>query len=159
AGGLGIGSYFMLPEHGDAAYARLVIYLAISASAAAMVWCGLRRSLPAAWLPWLLFGLSQVVYAAADSVFYFAHFVLHSQQFPSVADLLYLAHYPVLVAGLLVLIRRRAPRDVTGMLDGLILAVAAATLSWLFLIRPAAHGDGNDLATWAELAYPIMDLA
>jgi diguanylate cyclase (GGDEF)-like protein/putative nucleotidyltransferase with HDIG domain len=158
-GCLGIGSYFVLPDSGNFVYVRLVVYLVISASAAVVVWWGIARSRPAAWLPWLLLGLSQVVYAAADSAFYIAHYVLHSSRFPSLADLLYLGHYPVLLAGLLALIRRRAPRDVIGLLDGSILAVAAATLSWLFLIHPAAQSGGVDIATFAELAYPIMDLA
>src|SRR4051812_37769739 len=78
AGALGIGAYFLLPEHGAGAYARLVIYLLISSSAAAAVWWGSARHRPAARLPWLLFGLSQVVYAAGDAVFYISHDVLHS---------------------------------------------------------------------------------
>src|SRR5258706_9966768 len=123
-GVLGIGVYFLLPEHGDGAYARLVIYLLIS-SAAVAVWWGIARNRPRARLPWLLFGLSQVVYAAADTAFYVSHYVLHSARFPSLADLLYLSHYPLLLAGLVVLIRRREPRNVIGLLDELILAVAA----------------------------------
>jgi two-component system cell cycle response regulator len=158
-GVLGIGVYFVLPELGGGAYARLVSYLLISSSAAAAVWWGIARNRPRARLPWLLFGLSQVVYAAADTAFYIAHYVLHSERFPSLADLLYLSHYPLLLAGLVVLIRRREPRNVIGLLDGLILAVAAAMLSWMFLIRPTATRGDHALALLVELACPIMDLA
>ncbi|MFI5913056.1 diguanylate cyclase [Dactylosporangium sp. NPDC051541] len=158
-GFLGITTYFLLPEDGSGLYWRVGVYLAVSASAAAAVWWGIRRNRPRVRGPWILLGLSQVVYAAADAVFYISHYVLHAARFPSVADLLYLSHYPLLLAAVALLLRRREPRSVLGLLDGLIFAVAAALLSWMFLIHPTADRGDNVLALCAEIGYPVMDLA
>jgi hypothetical protein len=79
-------------------------------------------------LPWLLLGASQVVYAAADATFYISHDVFGVLTFPFVSDVLYLAHYPLVVGGLMLVIRRRTPgRDVPGLLDAAALPVAAST--------------------------------
>ena len=57
--------------------------------------------------------------------------------FPSVADALYLAGYPFLALGLLLLIRRRlSDGDRGGLLDAAILTAAVAILSWTFLMQP-----------------------
>ncbi|MER7005987.1 diguanylate cyclase [Dactylosporangium sp. NPDC000555] len=159
AGTIAMLGYFLLPERDAWRYARVAVYLAISLSGAAAVWWGIARNRPAVCLPWLLLGLSQLVYASADAVFYVSHYVLHSERFPSFADLLYLGHYPPLLAALLLLIRRREPRSVVGQIDGLVAAVAAALLSWMFLIGPTAARGGSTLAHYAELAYPVLDLA
>jgi two-component system cell cycle response regulator len=156
---VGIAVYYAVPARGAGIVVRIAVYLLLSASAAAMVWFGVARHRPRLWVPWLLFGLSQMIYAAADGTFYVAHYALDAQRFPSIADLLYLAHYPLLLAGLLLVIRRRTPGDVIGLLDGLILAVAVAMLSWLFIIQPTATNGDHALALYADLAYPIMDLA
>ncbi|MFG2043548.1 diguanylate cyclase [Dactylosporangium sp. NPDC048998] len=160
AGALAMLGYFLVPERDAWVYARVAVYLAISSSGAAAVWWGIARNRPAVRLPWLLLGLSQLVYASADAVFYVSHYVLHSERFPSFADLLYLGHYPPLLAALLLLIRRREPRGAAGLIDGLVVAVAAALLSWMFLIGPTAASRGDRLlARYAELGYPVMDLA
>ncbi|GAA3452098.1 diguanylate cyclase [Dactylosporangium matsuzakiense] len=158
-GFLGIATYFLLPESGAGLYWRVGVYLAVSTSAAIAVWWGTTRNRPQVRGPWVLLGLSQLVYASADAAFYIAHYVLGIARFPSIADLLYLSHYPLLLAALVLLIRRREPRSVIGLLDGLIFAVAAALLSWMFLIHPTADRGDSALALCAEIGYPVMDLA
>jgi two-component system cell cycle response regulator len=156
-----IGAYYLVPR-GDrvGCLTRVGMYCLISASPVVAVWIGVRRNRPRPKLPWLLLGASQLVYFAADSTFYFAHYVLGSKAFPAPADALYLAHYPLVVAGLTLLIRRRTPgRDLPGLLDASVLAVVAALLSWLFLIAPTARFDSPTLAKATSLAYPVMDLA
>jgi two-component system cell cycle response regulator len=159
SGAIGILGYFLLPETGAGTYWRVAVYLAVSSSAAAAVWWGILANRPRVRAPWLLLGLSQLVYAGADAAFYISHYVRHESAFPSFADLLYLSHYPLLLAALTLLIRRREPRSVIGLLDGLIFAVAAALLSWMFLIHPTAGRGDSGLARYAEIAYPVMDLA
>jgi diguanylate cyclase (GGDEF)-like protein len=154
-----IGTYYLLPPHGFAAV-RVIVYCAVSASGAVAVWAGARRNRPRPSLPWLLLGLSQLVYAAADTTFYVAHYVLGSDAYPAPADALYLAHYPLVVAGLTLLIRRRTPgRDLPGLLDASVIAVVAGLLSWLFLIAPQAPFESPTLVRVVSLAYPVMDLA
>ena len=67
--------------------------------------------------------------------------------FPSMADVLYLAGYPFIALGLLLLIRRRVgDGDRGGLLDAAILTTAAAILSWTFLIQPQTRRHGARLA-------------
>lgn len=159
--GLGmVGVYYLTRPEGMLRVARVVIYCAVSASAAVAVLFAVARGRPRPRRPWLLLGLSQVVYAAADTVFYLAHYVFGSTAYPSLADLLYLAHYPLIVVCLTLLIRERSPgRDLPSLLDAAVLAVAASLLSWLILIGPQARLDAPPLAKAASLGYPVADLA
>ena len=86
--------------------------------------------------------------------------VIGEDPFPSMADVLYLAGYPFIAAGLLLLIRRRVgDGDRGGLLDAAILTTAAAILSWTFLIQPQlVNSDLDALSLAITLAYPVADL-
>ncbi|WP_433259809.1 diguanylate cyclase [Actinosynnema sp. CS-041913] len=155
-----IACYYLIPRQGVGVAARVVMYCLTSTSAAAVVlWAALRhRAGPRA--PWLLLGLSQVVYSIADCTFYIHHYLLGLTGFPSPADAFYLGHYPLTVAALLLFIGRRTPgRDLQSALDASVLAVVAAMLSWLYLIGPRARLDQPLLVTVTSVAFPVMDLA
>ncbi|KAA2261354.1 diguanylate cyclase [Solihabitans fulvus] len=155
-----VGCYYLVPAHDAGLVLRVVLYCATSASGAAAILYGVRRNRPRPRLPWLLLGVSQLVYAAGDTSFYVSHYVFGATTFPSIADALYLAHYPLVVAALTLLIRRRTPgRDLPGILDAAVLTVVAGMLSWLFLIGPQARSDAPFLAKVASAGYPMMDLA
>ncbi|CCH31698.1 diguanylate cyclase [Actinosynnema sp. NPDC047251] len=160
AGLVAIACYYAIPREGFGVAARVIMYCLTSTSAAVVVlWTALRLR-TGARLPWLLLGLSQVVYSIADCTFYVNHYLLGLTGYPSLADVFYLGHYPLAVAALLLLIRRRTPgRDVQSALDASVLAVVAAMLSWLYLIGPRARLDQPVLVTAASVAYPVMDLA
>ncbi|QFU90797.1 diguanylate cyclase [Amycolatopsis sp. YIM 10] len=160
AGALTVAAYYTAVHTGGPPALRVTLYCLVSASAAAAVLLGCVRNRPRSWLPWMLLGLSQVIYAAADANFYVTHFILRITTFPAVADVLYLSHYPLVVAGLVLLIRRRnSGRDVPSLLDAALLAVVAGMLSWLYLIGPQAEADSPVLVKVASVAYPMMDLA
>ena len=80
--------------------------------------------------------------------------------FPSPGDAAYVLVYPVLMAGLLMLIRRRSGRgDRGGVIDGLILTVGLSLPQWIALMAPYLHD--NELSTVAKLvsiAYPLGDV-
>ena len=68
---------------------------------------------------------------------------------------MYLAHYPFLVAGLLLLESRRK----NPLIDTLIVGTAFALLAWILLMDPYAHvSAGSLLLRLTSLAYPVMDL-
>jgi two-component system, cell cycle response regulator len=160
AGAAGIFAYFLVPAHDAGLQARVAVYCVIGASAAAAVWHGTERYKPRARLPWLLLAAGQVAYAAADVAFHSAHYMLDATGYPSAADLLYLGHYPLVVAGLTLLIRRRTGgRDLPGLLDAAVIAVAAALLSWQFVISIQVREDESVLTKIACAGYPVMDLA
>jgi diguanylate cyclase (GGDEF)-like protein len=161
-GVLVVGGYYLATRLDTPPVVRVTLYCLVSVSSAAAVligcWRGLPRGKPR--VPWLFLGFSQVVYAVADICFYVSHNVLGQTAFPAVADALYLLHYPLVVVGLILLIRRRTPgHDLASVLDAATLAVAVGMLSWLYLIGPQARAGSLSLVTVVSVAYPVMDLA
>ncbi|OHV32623.1 hypothetical protein BCD49_29310 [Pseudofrankia sp. EUN1h] len=139
--------------------ARFTVYCATSVSAAGAVFVGLLRFRPTPRSPWLLIGISQLVYAGAGIAFCVDRYLFASTAFVAISDGLYFAHYPLLVAGLLPIVRRRTPGgDLPGLLDGLLAATCAATVAYLHLVRPRLDGELSTAVAVMWVAYPIADL-
>ncbi|MDX6508225.1 MAG: hypothetical protein QOG06_2869 [Gaiellaceae bacterium] len=117
---------------------------------------GIRFHRPRARAAWWLFAAGQLLFFSGD-VYTYGN---PNASFPSPGDGLYLAVYPVLMAGLLVLIRRRNPRrDLSALIDSLILTIGVGLLSWVFLIAPNIHLSGLSwLAKSVSIAYPLGDV-
>src|SRR5947209_19194826 len=146
-------AYFRFP--GLSIEGRLPFCLAVSLSAVVAIVVGIRRYRPANWLPWALFAAGQLVYFSADVLFYTYHDILHDVRYPAPADAIYLAHYPFLIAGLLLLGSRRR----NALTDTLIVGTAFALLAWILLMDPYTHASaGGLLLRLTSLAYPVMDL-
>jgi len=159
-GFVAIGVYYVIPAHGVGKVYRVVAYCSISSSAALAAFAGIRRHRPRPRRPWLLLACGQVVYAGGDTAFYIAHYIVGSERYPALCDLFYLAHYPLVVVGLTLLIRQRTPgRDVASLLDATTVAVTASTLSWLYVIAPQTKGNPPLCVEAVSVAYPVMDLA
>src|SRR5881396_1939179 len=122
---------------------------------------GIRRNKPGARAAWWLFAAGQFLFWSGD-IYTYSYPKLSGAdvEFPSAGDGLYLAVYPVLMAGLLVLVRRRNPRpDRSAMIDALILTIGVGLLSWVFLIAPNIHLTGLSLlANSVSVAYPLGDV-
>jgi diguanylate cyclase (GGDEF)-like protein len=160
AGAVLAAIYFAIPHAGSGIVLRVVLYVVISASAPLAVVVGVARNGPRPALPWLLIGAGQAVYALADATFYIDHYLRDDRTYPATADVLYLLHYPLLAAGLIVLIRRRSPRrDVPALLDAACVAVVAGMLSRVYLMAPLVEAHRPLLVEATSLAYPVLDLA
>jgi diguanylate cyclase (GGDEF)-like protein/PAS domain S-box-containing protein len=84
----------------------------------------------------------------------------YENPFPSAADAMYLAMYPLIAGGLLLIIRARSPRgDWEAFLDACIVTVAVGLLAWVFLAAPYVR---DETLTWVQqavsVAYPLGDL-
>ena len=136
-----------------------LLYDVIGGSAVAVALIGVWRNRPERRLPWVLMAIGQASFVAGDLLWNWYE-VIGEDPFPSMADVLYLAGYPFIAAGLLLLIRRRVgDGDRGGLLDAAILTTALAILSWTFLIQPQLTGTELDTMSLAiSLAYPIADL-
>ncbi|HEV7651771.1 MAG TPA: diguanylate cyclase [Actinophytocola sp.] len=155
-----VAAYFVALARDLPPLVQVLLYTVVSASSAFAVLYGCHRYRPRPMLPWLLLGLGELIYAAADTSFYLTHYVLGDTTYPALADVFYLSHYPLVVAGLVLLIRLRTPgRDLPSLLDATLLAVAAGMLSWLYLLTPTAQAQVPTFAKVTSLAYPMMDLA
>jgi diguanylate cyclase len=87
--------------------------------------------------------------------------IRHTNPYPSLADIGYLAFIPVLLAGLLTLpARRRSARELAKLgLDLVTVTAAGFMILWYLVLGPeAAAGGSNALATGVTLAYPVGDL-
>jgi signal transduction histidine kinase len=77
---------------------------------------------------------------------------------PSVADVFYLAAYPLLAAGLILLVRCLRSEDRRrGGLDAAMLIVAFALCQWIFLMQNDLH-EGSLTQRIVFLSYPAMDV-
>ena len=80
-------------------------------SAAAIV-VGVIRNRPAHRVAWIFLALGVTTFACGDITYdVLTKFLHQSNPFPSVADVFYLATYPLLAAGLVVMVRSRRRRD------------------------------------------------
>jgi diguanylate cyclase len=111
--------------------------------------------------PWYLLAAGQALFVAGAVLAYnYERLFASSLPFPSVADLLHLAFYPLLVAGMLMVIRERGEnRDRASLIDALIVTLSLATLLWVYLIAPYVAGGSLSLAgRVTSIAYPAMDI-
>ena len=95
-------------------------------------------------MPWAMVSAAITTFTLGDLGWYWIAF--SSGQEPtgvSIADVGYLGYYPLITAGMLLMLRRRAPgRDATGVLDATILATGCGLLVAVFLVLPS----GQDLS-------------
>jgi signal transduction histidine kinase len=140
--------------------AKVLVYGAVSASAATALLIGVRLHRPDNVTPWLLLAVGQFIYLAADLTFYTLQDLLHQTGYPSLADALYLSHYPFVVVGVLLLARSRtASSDRGSLIDTSIIAIGIGVLSLVFLIQPAVGAAEQPwLVRVVSALYPIMDL-
>ncbi len=121
--------------------------------------------------PWYLFALGQFLFIMGDVVAY-NYSAFHSllptlfpldagdTPYPAISDVLYLSVYPCLIAGLILLIRRRgASRDRGSLIDAAMIAIGIGTLSWVFLISPYVTDTTlSGLVKFVSMGYPLMDM-
>ena len=137
------------------------VFNLIGFSGVVAVVAGVRMHRPAAPVAWYLIALGLALFVAGDVLAYnYKALFGGALPFPSIADPVYLAVYPVTVAGLLLLIRRRNPgRDWASLVDATIVTIGLALLSWVFLMAPYAHDHSLHLETkLVSIAYPLGDI-
>jgi signal transduction histidine kinase len=151
-----VGLYLFVPEINQGP-----VFNGIGLTAVVAILVGVRMHRPSDAKPWYLFAVGQALFVAGDVLAYnYERLFGRPLPFPSIADVLYLAVFPCIVAGLLLLIRRRnAGRDWASLIDSLIIAIGLGLLSWVFLIAPYAHDGSLSAQTkLTSMAYPLMDL-
>ena len=133
--------------------------IAISAPVAIVVAVHAHR--PDQRAAWYLIAFGQMLFVAGDVITYnYDRFFGGEPPFPSIGDALYLSVYPFLIAGILLLIRRRTPGgDRSSLIDSLIVAVGVGALSWVFLMAPYVRDESLTLLQKiVAMGYPVMDL-
>ena len=112
-------------------------------------------------LGWAVVGVAMLVYALGDGMWAWLDLGPGSMPSPSLADVAYVAYYPIVVVALFIFqrvssVRREALRLT---IDSLIVLIGGGIVVWHTLFRPVlASLDPNPLAAALALGYPIGDL-
>src|SRR5947208_246601 len=148
--------YFALPWE---SFAQTLVYAAIGASAAAISILGARIHRPSLRLPWYLFAAGLLAFSIGDVFFNLYSFVWHRDPpVPSIADVFYLAGYPLLTAGLIMLVRcLRAEERRRGRLDAAMVVAAFGLCQWIFLMQDGVR-SGSLGERLVAFSYPAMDI-
>jgi PAS domain S-box-containing protein len=110
---------------------------------------------------WFILGVSFLMFLIGNAIWAYLEVVLGVEPFPSIADVFYLAFYPLGLWGLLALqgALRNRRESLALWLDLLSVLTAAAMFIGYFIIIPTAAISGSDLLTQVIApAYPIGSL-
>lgn len=150
-----IGVYYLLTHHQQS-----VLFVAIGLSAVIAILIGARRKPRLLRLPWYLFAAGILCQVVADAITgYYEIHLNREPPLPSAADVFYLSGYPLLVLGIVLLVRRlggQAGR--AALLDTIIVAIAVATVQWIFFVEAYVRESLPLGARIADMAYPSMDV-
>jgi signal transduction histidine kinase len=151
-----IGLYFVVPWN---SFGQSLLYDAIGASSAIVVVLGALIHQPSTKLPWYLFGAGLLAFSVGDVIFNLYDLWGHEPPVPSVADVFYLAGYPFLTVGLVLLVvRLRSQERRVGFVDAALLTVAFALSQWVFLMADLVKGPASAAEKIVALSYPAMDV-
>jgi diguanylate cyclase (GGDEF)-like protein/PAS domain S-box-containing protein len=122
---------------------------------------GIRLHRPRARLAWWCFAAGLTLFWMGDLYTYSYPKLFHADvPFPSLGDAIYLAVYPALMSGLIVLVRRRNRRaDGPEAVDAVIMTLGLSLLSAIFLIAPYIHDQTLTLLPkLVSIGYPMGDI-
>jgi diguanylate cyclase (GGDEF)-like protein/PAS domain S-box-containing protein len=122
---------------------------------------GVRLYRPQARLAWSFVAIGFLLFWLGDLYTYSYPLLLDREvPFPSLGDAFYIAVYPALIAGVLILQRRRNRRGDRGSaIDAAIMTVGLALPSWVWLIAPYVHDHSlTTIGRLVSVAYPMGDV-
>ena len=147
-----IGVYFLFPAGGTV---QSAIYDTLGAfSVLAILWA-VRRYRPETPLPWILFALGNLSFVVGDVIID----VWPNLSSPSVSDAFYLAGYPLVAAGLILLfVHAGGHHRVAAVAEAGIATFAFALIQWTFVMHPALTGSGTYASRVVAATYPAGDV-
>ena len=155
AGAAVIAAHYVLPEGGLAAD---LLYDAIGLSSALAILAAVRLHRPERPAMWRWVAAGQITAVLGDLTWEVYDSVLHLSPYPSLADVFYLGSYPMLVAGLLLLVRQRRS-SVGDLIDAAIVATGLGLVFWIFVLHPvAAESARSTVEHIVTVAYPVADV-
>lgn len=111
---------------------------------------------------WKILFLAQLLSTLGDIVWAYFEIILHSNPFPSAADIFYIANYPVYLAGIILLAGQydSKTKQINTWLDSGIVFVSISIFVELYVILPIINNVVNEsiFVQLLSLAYPVGDL-
>jgi diguanylate cyclase (GGDEF)-like protein/PAS domain S-box-containing protein len=149
--------YFFAPQ----GWGHHVLYDLIGLSSVVAILVGVRRYKPALSLPWYVFAFGQLGFVVGDATRAYYEVVQGVESpFPGLADVFYLAAYPILIFGMAKLVTSRdRVNDMANVIDSLILTVSIGVVMWVYLMEPYVKDPSvTGLELIISIAYPLMDV-
>lgn len=110
---------------------------------------------------WRCISLANAAFMSGAVLWTYFENYLGVEPFPSVADAGYLSYFPLMMAGLLLLVEpMRSAQERAGFaLDVTIMVIGCGLVFWYFLVQPMiTQAEGFTLAAVLSIAYPVGDL-
>ena len=155
--GLVIGCYVAAPDEG---WLRTGWQTGAGVLVAVCIVAGVRRHRPAGGAAWVLFAIGVLLNSNGTVVESIVYRLDPDAVYPTVADGFWLALYPCLLAGMVVIHRcRTRAKDWSTTVDTATITTGIGLLCWVYVIRPATHDEWLSLpAHVVVIAYPIGDI-
>ena len=146
------GAYFLV----SSTNAQDAIYELFGGGCVLAVAWSIRHVGPGSRLPWIVFGIGNVLFVAGDIAFD----ISPNATPPATADYLYLIAYPLFAAlPVMLVVSSGSHRRIGALTDAAIVTLAFAVFEWIFVIEPALHQHwplGERVVLGA--LYPAMDI-
>jgi hypothetical protein len=115
---------------------------------------------PVARKAWLAFGIGLLFWFIGSAGWTALYASQANVPYPSFADVLWLAWYPLMALGIYYLIRVRVPRfELHRWMDGIAVTLLVLAAGFALVIQPAAdHKTVGNLATFVAFLYPVLDV-
>lgn len=112
-----------------------------------------RKSYPA----WLFLAIAQSCYAFADIIYLMLDSILKVPAYPSVADVFFLAYYPLFAIGLYLMFKpiKINPKI---FIDVLIAMISATLILWSLIILPTISINGHEISSLFSISYIFLDI-
>ena len=106
---------------------------------------------------WLFLAIAQSSYAFADIIYMFLDSFLKVNAYPSVADVFFLAYYPLFAIGLFLMFRpiKINPKI---FIDILITMISATLILWSLIILPTLNTNAIIASTLLSVSYIFLDI-
>ncbi len=152
--------YFAIPQTPET---KLVLYNGTALLAIGAVVLGIKINRPADRTPWLFIAAGMSSFLIADICYYVLELVAGDEgpAFPSIADFFYLCMYPLVILGLVKMLREVAPgRDYASLIDAAVVGISIFGALWVLFVDDVVDAPFDSLAGLiTQLAYPVMDVA
>ncbi len=109
---------------------------------------------------WMAFGAAMAVWCLASVSWSVAYASTAHPPYPTFADVLWLAWYPLMAVGLVFLVRVRLHHfEFHRWMDGIAVTLLALVAGIAFIVQPATdHSGAGRFATVVDFSYPVLDV-
>jgi hypothetical protein len=115
---------------------------------------------PTARRAWLAFGLAMSVWCLGTILWSVVYGGRAHPPYPTFADILWLLWYPLMVAGIVLLIRVRFQQfELHRWMDGIAVTLIVLVAGFALVVQPIAESSSQGwLATIVDFTYPVLDI-